>query len=71
MLSDADFVRAIRHGIEDFRRLLREGKRPDGSPVNEAMPVRLMKNLGDDNASKRLFIWNAPARFSLHDLRDR
>ena len=32
----------------DFRRLLREGKRPDGSPVNKAMPVRLFTNLSDD-----------------------
>ncbi|MEO8623095.1 MAG: cytochrome c [bacterium] len=33
---------------DDFRRLLREGKRPNGIPVNTAMPVRLFKNLTDD-----------------------
>jgi hypothetical protein len=32
----------------DFRRLLREGKRPNGTPVNQAMPWRVMKNLTDD-----------------------
>ena len=32
----------------DFRRVLRDGKRPDGTVVNTAMPVRLLKNLTDD-----------------------
>lgn len=32
---------------EDFRRVLREGKRPNGIPINPAMPFRLMKNLTD------------------------
>jgi mono/diheme cytochrome c family protein len=33
---------------DDFRRLLREGKRPDGSAVNPVMPWRLAKRLSDD-----------------------
>jgi mono/diheme cytochrome c family protein len=33
---------------QEFRRLLRDGKRPDGIRVNQAMPVRLTKNLSDD-----------------------
>jgi cytochrome c553 len=33
---------------EDFRRVLREGKRPSGIAVNEVMPVRLTKRLSDD-----------------------
>lgn len=33
---------------DDFRRVLREGKRPNGIPVNAAMPVRLLKNLTDE-----------------------
>jgi mono/diheme cytochrome c family protein len=32
----------------DFRRLLREGKRPDGSLINKAMPWRLTTRLSDD-----------------------
>jgi mono/diheme cytochrome c family protein len=32
----------------DFKRVLREGKRPNGIPVNDVMPVRLTKNLSDD-----------------------
>jgi cytochrome c553 len=32
----------------DFSRALREGKRPNGTPVNDAMPWRVMKNLTDD-----------------------
>ena len=31
-----------------FSQLLRTGKRPDGSQVNEVMPVHLTKNLSDD-----------------------
>jgi cytochrome c553 len=33
---------------EDFRRVLREGKRPSGIAVNDVMPVRLTKRLSDD-----------------------
>jgi mono/diheme cytochrome c family protein len=33
---------------QDFVRLWREGKRPDGSPVNEVMPWKLTKQLSDD-----------------------
>ena len=29
----------------DFTQLLHTGKRPDGSPVNVVMPIRLTKNL--------------------------
>jgi mono/diheme cytochrome c family protein len=47
---------------EDFRRLLREGKRPNGIPVNEAMPVRLLKNLTDDEIhSIWLYLRSVPA----------
>ena len=38
----------LKHWSEDdFRRLLRGGKRPDGSPVNRAMPWRVFTNLDD------------------------
>ena len=33
---------------QDFRRLLREGKRPNGTSVNEVMPWRMTKQLTDD-----------------------
>lgn len=33
---------------EDFRRVLREGKRPDGSPVNVVMPWKMTRNMTDD-----------------------
>lgn len=32
---------------EGFTTFLRSGKRPDGSPVNEVMPIRLTKRLTD------------------------
>ncbi|MDB4914185.1 MAG: cytochrome c class [Gemmatimonadetes bacterium] len=32
----------------DFTRLLREGKRPNGIPVNQAMPWRFTRNMTDD-----------------------
>jgi mono/diheme cytochrome c family protein len=40
----------------DFRRLIREGKRPNGTPVNEAMPWRVMKNMTDDEI-KALYLY--------------
>lgn len=47
---------------DDFRHLLRQGKRPDGSPVNNAMPVRLLKNLTDDEIhSLWLYLRTLPA----------
>ena len=33
---------------DDFRRLLRDGKRPNGFPVNTAMPVRLFTHMSDE-----------------------
>lgn len=33
---------------DDFRKLLREGKRPDGTPVNVAMPWKTMGNMTDE-----------------------
>ncbi|MEO7454619.1 MAG: hypothetical protein ABIY52_00060, partial [Gemmatimonadaceae bacterium] len=33
---------------QDFARVLREGKRPSGVPVNDAMPWRVLKNMSDD-----------------------
>lgn len=48
---------------EDFRRVLREGKRPNGIPVNVAMPVRLLKNLSDDEIhSIWLYLQTIPAK---------
>ncbi len=34
--------------VDDFRRLLREGTRPGGVPVNVAMPWRSYRNMTDD-----------------------
>jgi cytochrome c553 len=43
--------------LDDFRRALREGMRPDGSAINEAMPWRVMGNMTDDElAAVWLFI---------------
>jgi mono/diheme cytochrome c family protein len=33
---------------DDFKRVLREGKRPNGIPVNDVMPWRLTKKLSDE-----------------------
>ena len=35
----------------DFKRLLREGKRPDGTPVNPVMPWKIVGNMTDDEIS--------------------
>jgi mono/diheme cytochrome c family protein len=32
----------------DFVHLIREGKRPDGSPINEAMPWKVLRGMTDD-----------------------
>ena len=47
---------------EEFRRVLRDGKRPNGIPVNPVMPFRLLKNLTDDEIhSIWLYIQTVPA----------
>lgn len=46
----------------DFRRVLREGVRPNGIPVNAAMPFRILKNLSDDEIhSIWLYLHSLPA----------
>ncbi len=47
---------------QDFQRLLREGKRPNGVPVNEAMPWRMTKNMTDDEINAlMLYLRSLPA----------
>ncbi len=42
--------------------MLREGKRPNGVPVNAAMPVRLLKNLtADEIHSLWMYLETLPA----------
>ena len=36
---------------DDFRRLLRDGRCTDGTPVNSAMPVRVLGTLTDDECT--------------------
>ena len=49
--SDADFIRA-----------LREGKRPDGSPINPFMPLTATKHLTDDEIlAIRAYLRTVPA----------
>jgi mono/diheme cytochrome c family protein len=46
----------------DFIRLWREGKRPDGSPVNEVMPWKLTKQLSDEELhALYLYLRSIPA----------
>lgn len=46
----------------EFTRLLRTGKRPDGSTVNPVMPTRLTKNLTDDEVRALwLYLRSLPA----------
>jgi mono/diheme cytochrome c family protein len=47
---------------EDFRRVLREGKRPNGILVNAAMPFRQLKHLTDDEIhSIWIYLQSLPA----------
>jgi mono/diheme cytochrome c family protein len=46
----------------DFRRLLREGKRPDGTPVNPIMPWKAMGKMTDEEiAAVWLYLRSLPA----------
>ncbi len=47
---------------EDFRRVFREGRRPDGSPVDSAMPWYVMTDLTDDETGAMwAFLQTLPA----------
>jgi len=45
-LPDGDFLPAYRT-VEDFRMLMRTGRRPDGSAVDKTMPISVLKNMND------------------------
>ena len=47
---------------EGFTSFLRTGKRPDGTPVNDVMPIRLTKNLTDEEiAALWMYLKTLPA----------
>jgi mono/diheme cytochrome c family protein len=52
-----------RYSAADFARVLREGRRPDGSPVDTLMPYRLTKHMTDVELSALYaYLRTVPAR---------